>query len=118
MPAEITSITVSSDVDAESFLRTAVLEFVDTVRAVERSIAATRRGDSVPEELDVVPLGEVSEEEWRAHWPSDVAVDIEPDESDEADESDDSDDDEPDDGATGEESEKSGKGAKRDRDRG
>jgi XTP/dITP diphosphohydrolase len=76
IPREITSISVTADIDAESLLRTAVLEFVDTVRSVERAIAATRRGDSVPEELDVAPLGEVTEEEWREHWPSsDSAVD-------------------------------------------
>ena len=69
IPAEITLISVSADVDAESELRTAVLEFVDTVRFVERTIAATRRGAGVPEEFDVAPLGEVSEEEWREHWP-------------------------------------------------
>jgi XTP/dITP diphosphohydrolase len=74
IPDEITSVTISADVDAESALRTAVLEFVDTVRGVERAVAATRRGDSVPEEFDVAPLGEVSEEEWRAHWPSDQPV--------------------------------------------
>jgi XTP/dITP diphosphohydrolase len=71
IPTEITSMSVSADIDAESALRTAVLEFVDTVRSVERAIAATRRGDTVPEELDVAPLGEVSEEEWREHWPPD-----------------------------------------------
>ena len=70
IPTEITSISVSANVDAESALRTAVLEFVDTVRVVERAIAATRRGDSVPEELDVASLGDVTEEEWREHWPS------------------------------------------------
>src|ERR1700752_1861601 len=70
IPTEITSISVSADVDAENALRTAVLEFVDTVRCVEKAIAATRRGDSVPEEFDVSPLGEVTEEEWREHWPS------------------------------------------------
>jgi XTP/dITP diphosphohydrolase len=70
IPVDITSVSVSADVDAESALRTAALEFVDTVRGVERAIAATRRGDSVPEELDVAPLGEVTEEEWREHWPS------------------------------------------------
>lgn len=70
IPAEITSISVSVDVDAESSLRTATLEFVDTVRAVEKSIAASRRGYSVPEEFDVVPLGDVTEDEWREHWPS------------------------------------------------
>ncbi|WP_083679245.1 nucleoside triphosphate pyrophosphohydrolase [Mycobacterium sp. IS-1264] len=69
IPAEITAIEVSAGIDAESSLRTAVLEFVDTVCAVEKSIATTRRGDSVPEEFDVAPLGEISDEEWRAHWP-------------------------------------------------
>lgn len=127
IPAEITSVTVRSDVDAESFLRTAVLEFVDTVRAVERSIAATRRGDSVPEEFDVAPLGEVTEDEWREHWPSDAAPDVDLDEPDDYDDEDESDDDEDEaeddgsdetDGESGKESKKSGKGAKRSRDRG
>jgi XTP/dITP diphosphohydrolase len=68
IPAEITSISVSADIDAENSLRTAILEFADTVRDVERAIAATRRGDGVPEELDVASLGEVTEEEWRTHW--------------------------------------------------
>src|SRR4029077_17895586 len=70
IPAGITSISVSAYIDAESALRTAVLEFVDTVHSVEKAIAATRRGDSVPEELDVAPLGEVTEEEWCEPWPS------------------------------------------------
>jgi XTP/dITP diphosphohydrolase len=70
IPTEITAIAVSAAIDTESCLRTAVLEFVDTVRGVERAIAATRRGDSVPEEFDVAPLGEVTEQEWREHWPS------------------------------------------------
>ena len=88
VPAEITSISVSADGDAESALRTAVLEFVDTVRNVERAIAATRRGDGVPEEFDVAPLGEVTEDEWRAHWPLDEATADEPAVADEvADES-------------------------------
>jgi XTP/dITP diphosphohydrolase len=87
IPTEITSISVLADIDAESALRTAVLEFVDTVRNVERAIAATRRGDSVPEELDVASLGDVSEEEWREHWPPDgSAIDGRPLESLAADE--------------------------------
>ncbi|OBF94039.1 nucleoside triphosphate hydrolase [Mycobacterium sp. 852014-52450_SCH5900713] len=72
VPAEITSVSVSADGDAEGALRAAVLQFVDAVRGVERAIAATRRGDGVPEELDVAPLGEVTEDEWRAHWPTDM----------------------------------------------
>jgi XTP/dITP diphosphohydrolase len=79
IPEEITAVSISADVDAESALRTAVLEFVDTVRGVERAVAATRRGDSVPAEFDVAPLGEVAEEEWRAHWPSgQPAIDAQP----------------------------------------
>lgn len=69
IPPEITSITVTADVDAENVLRTAVLEFMDTVRATEKAIAAERRGEGVPAELDAAPLGAITEEEWRACWP-------------------------------------------------
>jgi XTP/dITP diphosphohydrolase len=44
---------------------------MDTVRGVEHAIAAGRRGEDVPEELDVATLGEITEDEWRAYWPSD-----------------------------------------------
>lgn len=82
IPEAVTSISVSADVDAESALRTAVLEFVETVRGVERVIAAARRGTGVPEEFDVAPVGEISEEEWREHWPTEEpAVDDRPQES-------------------------------------
>jgi XTP/dITP diphosphohydrolase len=70
IPAEITSISVSPDFDAENTLRTAILEFADTIRSAEKSIAAARRGASVPDEFDVAPRGEITEDEWRAHWPS------------------------------------------------
>jgi XTP/dITP diphosphohydrolase len=80
IPTEITSISISSDVDAENTLRTAVLEFADTIRGAEKEIAAARRGNSVPEEFDVNPLGEITEKEWRAHWSSaQPAVDPESD---------------------------------------
>jgi XTP/dITP diphosphohydrolase len=69
IPATITSITVTADVDVENALRTAVLEFIDAVRGTERAIAAERRGDDVPEELDVARLGVIAEDEWRAYWP-------------------------------------------------
>ena len=68
IPAEITSITVTADVDAENALRTAVLEFMDAVRGAEKAIAADRRGEDVPAELDVAAVGAIDEEEWRAHW--------------------------------------------------
>jgi XTP/dITP diphosphohydrolase len=76
IPDTITSVTVSAGSDAENALRSATLEFMDTVRGVEHAIAAGRRGEDVPEELDVATLGEITEEEWRAYWPS--AEDIEP----------------------------------------
>jgi XTP/dITP diphosphohydrolase len=69
IPDAITTITVRADVDAENALRTAILEFIDTVRAVEKAIAAERRGADVPDEFDVAPLGVVTEEEWRTYWP-------------------------------------------------
>ncbi|GFG94675.1 nucleoside triphosphate pyrophosphohydrolase [Mycobacterium timonense] len=70
IPDDIISVRVSADIDAESALRTAVLDFVDTVRGAERAIATARRGGNVPDEFDVAPLGEVSEQEWREHWPT------------------------------------------------
>jgi XTP/dITP diphosphohydrolase len=73
IPEEITSISVSADVDAENTLRAAVLDFVDTVLGVEKEIAAARRGTSIAEELDVTPLGVITEDEWRAYWPTEEA---------------------------------------------
>jgi XTP/dITP diphosphohydrolase len=70
IPAAMTSVAVSLDGDAENDLRTAVLQFMDTVRTVERAIAADRRGEDIPEELDIASLGVITEEEWRAVWPS------------------------------------------------
>ncbi|MDT5280693.1 MAG: nucleoside triphosphate diphosphatase [Mycobacterium sp.] len=79
IPDTITSVTVSPHVDSENALRSSVLEFMDTVRRVEHAIAAGRRGEDVPEELDVATLGEVSDEEWRAYWPSAAEAVIEAD---------------------------------------
>lgn len=70
VPAALTSVTVSADFDAESSLRTSALEFMDTVRATERRVAAARRGDETAAELDAAPMGVVSEDEWREHWPA------------------------------------------------
>lgn len=72
VPASLTAVKVSADVDAENDLRTAVLEFMDTVRVVESDVAAGRRGEDVPEELDATPLGSITEDEWRAYWPGAV----------------------------------------------
>jgi XTP/dITP diphosphohydrolase len=86
IPATITSITVTADVDVENALRTAVLEFMDAVRGTEKAIAAERRGEDIPEELDVARLGVIAEDEWRAYWPPAVQEPIVEDEVDEVDE--------------------------------
>src|SRR6202035_4319814 len=83
IPSEITSITVTADDDAENALRTAVLEFMDNVRGAEQLIAADRRGEDVPAELDVAPVGAITEEEWRAYWLPAVEVPADADEVDE-----------------------------------
>ena len=77
IPAALTTVAVSADVDAENALRTSVLEFMDTVRRVEKAVAAGRRGQDVPEELDVTALGVITEEEWRAHWPAETEAEAE-----------------------------------------
>jgi XTP/dITP diphosphohydrolase len=64
------SIGLALGDDAENSLRSATLEFMDTVRKVEHAVAASRRPDDVPEVLDIAQLGVVTEEEWRAHWPT------------------------------------------------
>lgn len=68
IPAEVTTVTVSGDIDVENDLRTMLLEFMDAVRSAEHRIAAARRGDETPEELDVDTLESITEEEWRTHW--------------------------------------------------
>ena len=73
IPESMTSVSVAAHFDAENALRSSVLEFMDTVRRVEHAIAAGRRGEDVPEELDVAQLGQVTEDEWRAYWPSAAA---------------------------------------------
>jgi len=69
IPPDITSITVESDVDAEITLRTAVLEFMETLRCAEEAITWKRRTADVPAEIDVAAVGTISEQEWRACWP-------------------------------------------------
>ncbi len=64
IPATITTVTLARGRDSESELRSAVLGFMDTVRATERAVVASRGGalgtDSTP--VDVTP------EEWHWHW--------------------------------------------------
>ena len=57
---------VGAESDAENALRTAVLEFMDTVRAAEQAVSGRprRRRRSVTRRPS-----RISAEEWRAHWP-------------------------------------------------
>jgi XTP/dITP diphosphohydrolase len=71
VPESLLSIAVTLGGDAEHATRAQTLEFMDTVRKVERNVVASRRGTDVPEELDSASLGVVTEDEWRAHWPTD-----------------------------------------------
>ncbi|GAA1205226.1 nucleoside triphosphate pyrophosphohydrolase [Mycolicibacterium alvei] len=87
VPAALTSVVIAADTDAENDLRSAVLEFMDTVRLVESDVAAGRRGEDVPEELDVAQLGSITEDEWRSYWPGAVVEDSAEDNSAEQDES-------------------------------
>lgn len=71
IPSDITTVVVAAHIDTENDLRTAVLEFMDTVRAAEAAVAAARRGDDVAAELDAAGApGAITEEEWRRHWPA------------------------------------------------
>ncbi|HEU4362641.1 MAG TPA: nucleoside triphosphate pyrophosphohydrolase [Mycobacterium sp.] len=72
IPGTVTTVTVSAGVDGENDLRTAVLEFMADVRSAEKAVAAGRRGDGIPAELDVAQPGVITEAEWRASWPFEV----------------------------------------------
>ena len=74
IPSALTTVVVTPDGDVENTLRTDVLEFIDAVRQAEKTIAATRRGDEVPEELDIAVLDSVTAQEWHAAWPLPVAT--------------------------------------------
>ena len=78
IPAAMTTVTVAADVDSENNLRSEVLEFIDVVQVAERTIAARRRGNNVPEQLDVAVLASITPEEWRAAWPSPLASESTP----------------------------------------
>jgi XTP/dITP diphosphohydrolase len=80
VPSGIIAITVVPDVDAENTLRSAVLEFIDDVRAAEKTIAERRRGPALLDERDQARTGVIGADEWRAAWPREVADDVAPEE--------------------------------------
>lgn len=66
IPSGMLTVVVSADEDAENALRGAVLQFMDDVRAAEKAASAD--------------LGAVSEEQWRAAWPTEVPDELTDDE--------------------------------------
>ena len=78
IPSGMLAIAVSSGIDAENTLRSAVLEFMDEVRAAEKAIALGRPG--LLNESGQAPAGVIGADEWRAAWPTEVADDVEPEE--------------------------------------
>ncbi len=78
IPGGMRFVTMSEDVDAENALRTVILAFMDDVRDAEHTVAAQRSAAGAT-------AGEtISEGEWRAAWPSEVADAVTPDELHEA----------------------------------
>jgi len=62
IPEALTSVTIGADRDTENELRTAVLEFMDAVRATEHAVAAARRGTGG------IDRSAITAQEWRLHW--------------------------------------------------
>lgn len=63
IPGAMRTVLLSPEVDAESSLRSAVLEFMDAVRAAEKVVAAARLVA-----LDVTVTDPIGADEWRAAW--------------------------------------------------
>jgi XTP/dITP diphosphohydrolase len=80
IPSGMLAITLSADADAENTLRSAVLEFIDDVRAAEKTIAERRRGSDLLDERDQARTGVIAADQWRAAWPTEVADDVAPEE--------------------------------------
>lgn len=64
VPESLVSIGTELGNDAENALRTQTLDFMETVRRVERSIADGRR------DIAGSAATAITEQEWRTHWPA------------------------------------------------
>ncbi|MCB0924553.1 MAG: nucleoside triphosphate pyrophosphohydrolase [Mycobacterium sp.] len=60
IPAELTTVTVGADVDAENGLRSAVVTFMTAIRAAEQAVAAERAAG-------LCDTGGITAEEWLRH---------------------------------------------------
>lgn len=75
LPSGMLAVSLSPDIDAENTLRTAVLAFMDDLRSAEKAVAAARGVSAVDPQM-----GPISDHEWRAAWPAEVADDVAEDE--------------------------------------
>ncbi len=66
VPDSLREVRITVDSDIENVLRTATLEFMDTIRAVEKAIATARGGAPIGD----TPPEPIGADEWRAHWPA------------------------------------------------
>lgn len=65
IPESVQLVRIAVDSDAENALRTATLEFMDTIRAAEQAVKAARGGDGIGD----APVEPITADEWRTHWP-------------------------------------------------
>lgn len=65
IPDALREVRIGVESDAENTLRTATLEFIDTVRRAEQAVKAARAGDDIGD----APAEPIGADEWRAHWP-------------------------------------------------
>ncbi|MDZ7882354.1 MAG: nucleoside triphosphate pyrophosphohydrolase [Mycobacterium sp.] len=65
IPDSLREVRIGVESDAENTLRTATLEFIDTVRRAEQAVKAARGGDAIGE----TPPEPIGADEWLAHWP-------------------------------------------------
>jgi XTP/dITP diphosphohydrolase len=65
IPDALREVRIGVESDAENTLRTATLEFIDTVRRAEQAVKAARAGDVIGD----APAEPIGADEWRAHWP-------------------------------------------------
>ena len=66
IPDALREVRIAAESDAENALRTATLEFIDTVRRAEQAVKAARGGDAIGE----APAGPIGADAWREHWPN------------------------------------------------
>ncbi|MGK2869874.1 MAG: nucleoside triphosphate pyrophosphohydrolase [Mycobacterium sp.] len=65
IPDSLREVRIGVESDAENTLRTATLEFIDTVRQAEQAVKAARGGDAIGD----APVEPIGADEWRTHWP-------------------------------------------------